>query len=115
MSQTYDVIDYYSPFMLLFEHCVMMSSYVTVVYVNCWSWHVHGSHTVCLLKPGVTAMRGFGRGLLCARGLRRGEKGSVGIASRGEDVKWMAHATVYVTGLGARCGPHVRENQALRG
>jgi hypothetical protein len=35
MSQTYDVIDYYSPYMLLFEHCVMMSSYVTVVYVNC--------------------------------------------------------------------------------
>jgi hypothetical protein len=54
MSQTYDVIDYYAPFMLLFEHCVMMSSYVTVVYVNCWSWHVHGSHSVCLLKPGVT-------------------------------------------------------------
>jgi hypothetical protein len=25
MSQTYDVIDYYSPFILLFEHCVMMS------------------------------------------------------------------------------------------
>jgi hypothetical protein len=42
-------------FMLLFEHCVMMSSYVTVVYVSCWSWHVHGSHSVCLLKPGVTA------------------------------------------------------------
>jgi hypothetical protein len=40
--------------MLLFEHCVMMSSYVTVVYVNCRSWHVHGSHSVCLLKPGVT-------------------------------------------------------------
>jgi hypothetical protein len=54
MSQTYDVIDYYSPFILWFEHCVMMSSYVTVVYVNCWSWHVHGSHLVCLLKPGVT-------------------------------------------------------------
>jgi hypothetical protein len=35
MSQTYDVIEYYYPFMLLFEHCVMMSSYVTVVYVNC--------------------------------------------------------------------------------
>jgi hypothetical protein len=34
-SQTYDVIDYYFPFMLLFEHCVMMSSYVTAVYVNC--------------------------------------------------------------------------------
>jgi hypothetical protein len=32
----------------------MMSSYVTVVYVNCWSWHVHGSHSICLLKPGVT-------------------------------------------------------------
>jgi hypothetical protein len=31
----YDVIDYYSLFMLLFEHCVMMSSYVTAVYVNC--------------------------------------------------------------------------------
>jgi hypothetical protein len=31
-----------------------MSSYVTVVYVNCLSWHVHGSHLVCLLKPGVT-------------------------------------------------------------
>jgi hypothetical protein len=41
-------------FMLLFEHCVMMSGYVTVVYVNCWSWHVHGSHLVCLLKLGVT-------------------------------------------------------------
>jgi hypothetical protein len=35
MSQTYDVIDYYSPVMLLIEQCVMMSSYVTVVYVNC--------------------------------------------------------------------------------
>jgi hypothetical protein len=41
-------------FMLLFEHCVMMSGYVTVVYVNCWSRHVHSSHSVCLLKPGVT-------------------------------------------------------------
>jgi hypothetical protein len=30
-----DVIDYYYPFMLLFEHCVMMSSYVTVVYLSC--------------------------------------------------------------------------------
>jgi hypothetical protein len=35
MSQTYDVIDYYFPFILCFEHCVMMSSYVTAVYVNC--------------------------------------------------------------------------------
>jgi hypothetical protein len=41
-------------FMLLFEHCVMMSNYVIVVYVNCWNWHVHGSHLVCLLKLGVT-------------------------------------------------------------
>ena len=40
-------------FMLLFEHCVMMSDYVTAVYVNCWSWHVNGSHSVFLLKPGV--------------------------------------------------------------
>jgi hypothetical protein len=32
----------------------MMSSYVTAVYMNCWSWHVHGSHSVCLLKAGVT-------------------------------------------------------------
>jgi hypothetical protein len=36
----------------------MMSSYVTDVYVNCWSWHVHGSHSVCLLKPGVTQTDG---------------------------------------------------------
>jgi hypothetical protein len=25
MSQTYDVIDYYFPFLILFEHCVLMS------------------------------------------------------------------------------------------
>ena len=31
----------------------MMSGYVNDVYMNCWSWHVHGSHLVCLLKPGV--------------------------------------------------------------
>jgi hypothetical protein len=30
--------------------------YVTAVYVNNWSWHVHGSHSVCLLKPGVTEL-----------------------------------------------------------
>jgi hypothetical protein len=34
---------------------VIMSDYVTAVYVNCRSWHVHGSHLVSLLKPGVTA------------------------------------------------------------
>jgi hypothetical protein len=28
--------------------------YVTAVYVNNWSWHVHGSHSVSLLKPDVT-------------------------------------------------------------
>jgi hypothetical protein len=28
--------------------------YVIAVYVNNWSWHVHGSHSVYLLKPGVT-------------------------------------------------------------
>jgi hypothetical protein len=33
---------------------VMMSNYVIVVYMNCWSWHVHDSHLVYLLKPGVT-------------------------------------------------------------
>jgi hypothetical protein len=31
-----------------------ISSYITAVYVNCWSWHVHGSHSVLLIKPGVT-------------------------------------------------------------
>jgi hypothetical protein len=30
----------------------MMSSYVTVVYVNCLSWHAHGSHSVYFLKIG---------------------------------------------------------------
>jgi hypothetical protein len=34
----------------------MMSDYVTAVYMNCRSWHVHGSHSVCLLKPGVTCV-----------------------------------------------------------
>jgi hypothetical protein len=37
----------------------MMSSYATVVYVNCWSWHVHSSHSVCLLKSGVTSIFSF--------------------------------------------------------
>jgi hypothetical protein len=32
----------------------MMSNYVIVAYVSFWSWHVHGSHLVYLLKPGVT-------------------------------------------------------------
>jgi hypothetical protein len=39
--------------MLSFKQCVMMSGYVTIVYMNCWSWNVHGSCLVCLLKPGV--------------------------------------------------------------
>jgi hypothetical protein len=29
--------------------------YVIAVYVNFWYWHVHGSHSVCLPKPGVTS------------------------------------------------------------
>jgi hypothetical protein len=32
----------------------MMSNYVIAVYVNLWSFHVHGSHSVCLPKLGVT-------------------------------------------------------------
>jgi hypothetical protein len=28
----------------------MMSNYVIDVYENFWSWHVHGSHSVYLLK-----------------------------------------------------------------
>jgi hypothetical protein len=32
----------------------MMSNYVIVVYMSFWSWHVHGSHSVCLPKLGVT-------------------------------------------------------------
>jgi hypothetical protein len=41
--------------MLLFEHCVMISSYVIDVYMIFWSWHVDGLHSVCLPKPGVTS------------------------------------------------------------
>jgi hypothetical protein len=47
-----DVIKYLSA--IYFEHCVMMSNYVIVVYVSFYSWHVHGSHSVYLQKPGVT-------------------------------------------------------------
>jgi hypothetical protein len=32
----------------------MMSNYVITVYTSFWFWHVHGSHSVCFLKPGVT-------------------------------------------------------------
>jgi hypothetical protein len=32
----------------------MMSGFVTTVYVNYLSWHVHGSYSVCLLKMDVT-------------------------------------------------------------
>jgi hypothetical protein len=32
----------------------MMSNYVIVVYMSFWSWHVHGSHSVCLPRPSVT-------------------------------------------------------------
>jgi hypothetical protein len=53
-SQTYDVIDYYFPFNTILSTVWWCPCYVTAVYVNNWSWHVHGSHAVCLLKPGVT-------------------------------------------------------------
>jgi hypothetical protein len=42
---------------IYFEQCVMMSNYVIAVYVSFWSWHVQGSHLVCLPKPGVTTCR----------------------------------------------------------
>jgi hypothetical protein len=32
--------------------------YVIAMYVNFWSWHVHGSHLVYLPKPGVTRRLG---------------------------------------------------------
>jgi hypothetical protein len=32
----------------------MMSNYVIVVYMSFWSRHVHGSHSIYLLKSGVT-------------------------------------------------------------
>jgi hypothetical protein len=47
-----DVIKYY--FRYYFEQRVMMSNYVIIVYMSFWSWHVHGLHSVCLLKPSVT-------------------------------------------------------------
>jgi hypothetical protein len=34
----------------------MISNYVIAVYVNFLSWHVHGSHSVYLLKSGVTEL-----------------------------------------------------------
>jgi hypothetical protein len=58
MSQTSWCNQLLLSFMLLFEHCVMMSDYVTVVYANCWFWHVHGLHSICLLNPGVTTRQG---------------------------------------------------------
>jgi hypothetical protein len=39
-----------------------MSNYVITVYMSFWSWHVHGSHSVCLPKPGVTS-----RAIIAAR------------------------------------------------
>jgi hypothetical protein len=38
---------------MYFEHRVMMSNYVIIVYMSFLSWHVHGSHLVYLPKPGV--------------------------------------------------------------
>jgi hypothetical protein len=47
-----DIIKYFST--IYFENCVMKSNYVIAVYASFWSWHVHGSHLVCLPKPGLT-------------------------------------------------------------
>jgi hypothetical protein len=45
----------------------MMSCYIIVVYVNFLSWHVHGSHLICLIKPGVTisVMEQYRHSLVC--------------------------------------------------
>jgi hypothetical protein len=32
----------------------MMSNYLIAVYVSFWSWHIYGSHSVYLPKPGAT-------------------------------------------------------------
>jgi hypothetical protein len=54
MSQTYDVIDYYSPFILLFEHWVMMSMLcnccVRELLILARTWFAFGLPS----KPGVT-------------------------------------------------------------
>jgi hypothetical protein len=53
MSQTYDVIDYYFPFLILFEHCVMMSMlcncYVRGLLILARTWFAFGlpSKTGC--------------------------------------------------------------------
>jgi hypothetical protein len=51
----------------------MMSSYVIDVYVNFWSWHINGSHSVYLPKPGVirsvwSFLAGKAMGLLAVLG-----------------------------------------------
>jgi hypothetical protein len=53
MSQTYDVIDYYFLFLILFEHCVMMSMlcncYVRGLLILARTWFTFGlpSKTGC--------------------------------------------------------------------
>jgi hypothetical protein len=53
MSQTYDVIDYYFLFLILFEHCVMMSMlcncYVRGLLILACTWFAFGlpSKTGC--------------------------------------------------------------------
>jgi hypothetical protein len=60
MSQTYDVIDYYSPFLILFEHCVMMSMlcncYVRELLILARTWFAFGlpSKTGCDTKTIVS-------------------------------------------------------------
>jgi hypothetical protein len=39
------------------KHCVMISHLCDRCICEFWSWHVHGSHSVCILKPGVTSIK----------------------------------------------------------
>jgi hypothetical protein len=98
------------PFLILFWALWWCPCYVTAVYVNNWSWHVHGSHSVCLLKPGVTVTwPQLSSGLLWRR-IRWG------CYARGRWVWWggpmcrwygHAHATGSPNG-----GPHVSSSES---
>jgi hypothetical protein len=60
----------------------MMYNYVIAVYVSFWSWHVYGSHSVCLPKSDVT-------GAARLRGCREGgeEAGWWSLGSDGRGVR----------------------------
>jgi hypothetical protein len=59
----------------------MMSNYAIAVYVNFWSWHIHGSHSVYLLKLGVTVLKDMYNMSIQVR--YRGDKG--------KDDNWEKH------------------------